>query len=295
MVSTPTGATEHRGDWLLSTDYQITDDILAYANAATGSRPPGLTTIVNTPRQFRPTASESLVSYEVGLKTEFFNHHLRSNVSAFYTDYKSLATQVQGYECTGQPGSVATWYQTPASCQQFAPSTGNVQYFIYVGIPAKVSGFEWELTSLPIEHLHLDWSGGYNHYSSGIKTVGQPGFLFAGNHIQPTWNTHADAGYDIGTSVGVFTPRLDVSWQSQQDYDPQAQSRSPLPIYVIKPYALLNATLNYEAANGKWSATLAGNNLSNKFYHYQVLQGTLNAQTRLAPPREWTINVRRNF
>src|SRR6185312_12991648 len=214
VINSPIGSTEHRGDWLLSTDYKITDDILAYVNGASGSRPPGLTTIVNTPRQFVPTAPESLVSYEAGLKMEFFDHHLRSNLSAFYTDYKSLSTSVQGYECTGQPGATAIWYPSPAACQQYAPNTGNVQYFINVGIPAKVDGFEWELTALPIEHLHLGWTGGYNHFLSGIHTLGQPGFLYPGNHIQPTWNMHADAAYDLNTKVGVFTPRVDVTWQS---------------------------------------------------------------------------------
>ncbi len=294
-INSPVGATEHRGDWLLSTDYKITDDILAYANAGSGSRPPGLTTIVNTPRQFVPTAAESLVSYEAGLKTEFFDHHLRSNLAAFYTDYKSLSTSVQGYECVGQPGATAIWYATAASCQQYAPNTGNVQYFINVGIPARIDGLEWELTALPIEHLHLDWSGGYNHFVSGINTPGQAGYLAPGNHIQPTWNTHADAAYDVKTPYGMFTPKIDVTWQSQQDYDPDSQFRAPLPIYVIKPYALTNAEINYESPDSKWTAVLGVTNLSDKFYHYEVFQGTLDAQTRLAPPREWSLNFRRNF
>jgi iron complex outermembrane receptor protein len=295
VINSPVGATEHRGDWLLSTDYKITDDILAYANGGSGSRPPGLTTIVNTPRQFVPTAAESLTSYEAGLKTEFFDHHLRANVAAFYTDYKSLSTSVQGYECTGQVGATAIWYPSPASCQQFAPNTGNVQYFINVGIPARIDGFEWELNALPIAHLHLDWSGGFDHFVSGINTPGQAGYLAPGNHIQPTWNTHADAAYDVNTPYGMFTPKMDVTWQSQQDYDPSAQFRAPLPIYVIKPYAITNAEVNYVTPDGKWSAVAGVTNLSDKFYHYQVLQGTLNAQTRLAPPREWVLNFKRTF
>ena len=106
---------------------------------------------------------------------------------------------------------------------------------------------------------------------------------------------HADAGYDINTPGGTFTPRVDVTWQSQQDYDPSAQLRAPLPIYIIKPYAITNAEIRYESPDSKWSGSVGVTNLSNKFYHYQVLQGTLDAQTRLAPPREWTLNVRRNF
>ncbi len=283
-ISAPVQSIEHRGDWLLSTDYKLTDNILAYANAASGSRPPGLNTIVNTPRQVGPTPAEELISYETGLKTELFEQHLRMNVSAFYTDYKSLSTSFQGYECVGQPGATATWYATAAACQQFA-NTGSAPYVITAGIPAKISGFEWEATALPIQHLHIDYSGGYNHYESGITTPGQPGYLYPGNHRQPTWNMHADGGYDIDTPFGRFTPRVDVSWQSQQDYDPESQLRAPLPIFIIPAYSLLNGGIAFVPPDGKWTANFAVTNMTDKFYHYQVLQGSIDAQTRLAPPR----------
>jgi iron complex outermembrane receptor protein len=295
VITDPVESSQNRVDWLLSTDYKINDDVMVYASAATGSRPPGLTTIVNTSRQVAPTAAEDLVSYEVGVKTELFNRRLRTNFDIFYTDYKSLAQAVQGFECVGEPGPKATWFASASACQQFAPNTGNVQYFQNFGIPAKVQGAEWEITALPLDHLRIDLTGGYNKFISGIKTVGQPGYVYAGNHRQPKWNMHGDVSYDLQTSIGTFTPRLDWSWQSQQDYDPSSQLRPPLPIYVIKPYSLWNAQIAYQAPKSDWSATLAVTNLSDKFYYYQVLQGTLNAQTRLAEPRAVSLNVRRDF
>jgi iron complex outermembrane receptor protein len=106
---------------------------------------------------------------------------------------------------------------------------------------------------------------------------------------------HADVSYDINTPIGTFTPRLDWNWQSQQDYDPSSQSRAPLPIYVIKPYSIFNAQLAYASPDKKWTATFSVNNVADKFYYYQVLQGTLDAQTRLAPPREFVLTLRRTF
>jgi hypothetical protein len=98
----------------------------------------------------------------------------------------------------------------------------------------------------PIDHLRLDWSGGYNKFKSGVKTPGAPGYLTPGNHRQPEWNMHADASYEIGTPLGSFTPRIDWTWQSQQDFDPASNIRAPLPIYIIKPYSLWNAQLMYK-------------------------------------------------
>jgi iron complex outermembrane receptor protein len=297
-VLVPVTSVQHRWDWLASTDYKITDDILAFASASSGSRPAGLTTIVNTARQLSPTPAEDLISYEAGVKADFLDRHLRTNLSAFYTDYRSLATSVQGFECVGQAGATAIWYPTAASCQQYAGNpggTGNVQFFINAAIPAKIKGAEWEITAIPIEGLRINWVGGYNKFTSGIKTVGQPGYLFPGNHRQPSWNMHADVSYDVNTSIGMFTPRLDWNWQSQQDYDPSSQLRAPLPIYVIKPYSIFNAQLSYASPDKKWTATFSANNLADKFYYYQVLQGTLDAQTRLAPPREFVFTLRRTF
>jgi iron complex outermembrane receptor protein len=292
-VLAPVKSTQNRWDWLLSTDYKFTDNILGYASAATGSRPAGLTTIVNTARQLGPTPAEDLTSYETGVKTDLFNRKLRVNLSAFYTDYKSLSTTLQGFECVSEPTIV--FHAVRTDCLAFAPNTGSVNYFIAVGIPAKIYGAEWELSTIPIEGLRINWTGGYNHYESGIKTPGAAGYNTPGNHRQPIWNQHADIGYDIETSIGSFTPRLDWNWQSQQDYDPSPQLRKPQPTFIIKPYSIFNAQIAYETSDSNWTATLACSNLADRKYHYQVLLGTLDAQTRMAPPREFSLTLRRNF
>jgi iron complex outermembrane receptor protein len=293
-IADPITSAQTRTDWLLSTDYKITDDVLAYASAATGSRPPGITTIVNTARQLAPTPAEELISYEIGVKAEMFNHRLRTNLAGFYTDYESLATQVRGFECLGQP-SPATFFNATTDCQQFAPNTGSLQWTINAGIPATITGVELEVSALPIDGLHINWAGGYNHFESGIKTPGQPGYNWPGNHRQPSVNMHADVSYDIETSIGTFTPRVDWNWQSQQDFDPSASIRPPLPIYIVDAYSLWNAQIGYQSNDDNWSATLAVTNLDDKFYYYQIFQGLLNAQTRVGTPREVSLSVRRNF
>jgi outer membrane receptor protein involved in Fe transport len=47
--------------------------------------------------------------------------------------------------------------------------------------------------------------------------------------------------------------------------------------------------------DGDWSAVLQVNNLTDKYYHYQVLRGSVNSQTRVAAPREWMLTLRRDF
>jgi iron complex outermembrane receptor protein len=301
-VLDPVRSNQKRWDWLISTDYKITDDILAYVSAASGSRPPGLTTIVTTPRQLTPTSAEDLINYEAGIKADLFDRRLRTNLTAFYMDYRKLATGVRGIECRNEPGPVATWFNVDQTdprangiCAQFPGAPDPLAFIINVGKPATIKGFEWDLTALPIDGLRIDWSGGFNKFKSGEKNSALPGYLAPGNHRQPQWNMHANVSYDIETTAGTFTPRIDWNWMSQQDYDPTPQAGQPDPLYIIGAYSLWNAQIAYKAPGSDWTATLQINNLADKWYHYQVYTGTIDTYTRVGAPREVRLTVRRTF
>ena len=304
-VLVPVGSTTKRWDWLASTDYKVTDDIMVYATAASGSRPKGLTTIISTPRQLQATSDEALISYEAGVKADLFDRHLRTNLTAFYIDYQKLAVASTGVECRNQPGPVATWFSvaqnsplalTAQYCGQFPGTPDPITFTQNVGIPAKVHGFEWDITAVPVQGLRIDWTGGYNHYKSGIKVPNTPGYLWPGNLRQPQWNQHADISYDIDAgSIGVFTPRIDWNWQSRQTYDTTPQARAPLDKLVIGAYGLYNAQLSFKTADKAWQLTAQVTNLADKWYHYQVLSGVINDQTRVGEPRTWWVTLRRDF
>ncbi len=271
----PVHSTQNRVDWLISTDYKINEDVMLYASAASGSRPPGLTTILNTSRQLSPTAAEELISYEVGIKADVLDRRLRTNLTAFYMDYKELATSVQGTECRNQPGDVATWFNVNANtaegvaqCAMFPGVSDPINFFNNIGIPATVKGVEWEITAVPVDGLRIDWNGGYNKFTTSVKPPA-PGSLFPGNLRQPEWNMHANIGYDIETAAGTFTPRLDWNWMSKQTWDPAPNAHVPDPAFVIDPYSLWNAQFRYKSPDRDWSATLSVTNLADKYYHFQ--------------------------
>jgi len=302
-VLDPVHSVQNRWDWLIATDFKINDDIMLYASAASGSRPPGMTTIINNARQLRPTSDEDLISYEAGIKADLLDRRLRTNLTAFYIDYRKLSTSVAGTQCMNEPGTgPATWFniqyddpKAPDMCAEWPGNRETQRYTNNVGIPATVKGFEWEITAIPVDGLRIDWSGGYNKFVSGEKTPGKPGYLWPGNHRQPEWNMHANISYDIETGIGTFTPRLDWNWQSQQDYDLSSSIRAPLADFIIDPYSMWNGQIAYKSPEGDWQAILQVTNLADKWYHYQVLRGSINAQTRVGAPREWKLTVRKDF
>jgi iron complex outermembrane receptor protein len=292
----PFFASSNRWDWLISTDYQITDDILGYASVATGSRPGGVTDIIITPQQLRTTPGEELISYEVGLKSDLFDRMLRVNLSAFYTDYEKILAAQGGVQCLAELPN-ATWRPSVATCQELYPSNpSNVPWFITTSVPAKIKGFEWEVSAVPVDGLRIDWSGGYNKYESGVKTPGQPGYLFPGNLRNPEWNMHGGIRYDIETGMGTFTPRVDWNWVSEANFGPASGSQAPTEDFTIHGYSLFNAGIEYKAPDGDWSAILSVTNLTDKFYYYQLFNGTqTNISGPVGPPREFSLTIRRSF
>jgi iron complex outermembrane recepter protein len=78
-------------------EHAFTPDVLGYASASKGyasggysENPSALT------RHIATYAPESLWSYEVGLKSELFNHALRFNVAAFLMNYDNIVIQSYG-------------------------------------------------------------------------------------------------------------------------------------------------------------------------------------------------------
>ncbi len=296
VITAPFTATESRWDWLVSTDYQVTDDTLAYFTVATGSRPPGITTIVITAQQMTSTPAESLTSYELGFKNEFFDHRVRFNIDGFYSDYGSYSTTEQGVQCLGQLPN-ATWEPSSASCASLYPSNpASVPWFVTAGKPVTIKGVEWEMEAAPYAGLKADFSGGYNHFESGVKTPGAVGYIHSGNFFQPEWNMHADVQYTLGTPRGSLTPRLDWNWQSEVTFDPAPAIEAALPQYTIPSYSVFNAQLEYDPPGGKWSALFKITNLADKFYYYQLFNGAqINLSSTVAPPREFHFTLRRDF
>ncbi len=90
-ITTPVRLSGDNISWDISADYLLTDTAKLYARAATGFRAPSiqgrnLAFTFGTPvagRDYSTARSETITSYEVGVKTELFNHSLRLNADGF--------------------------------------------------------------------------------------------------------------------------------------------------------------------------------------------------------------------
>ncbi|MEP7245219.1 MAG: TonB-dependent receptor [Gammaproteobacteria bacterium] len=289
----PFSVKANRTDWLLSGSYKFTDEMLGYLTVATGSRPAGITTIVNTIYQLSEYPAEELTAYEAGLKTEWFNRRLRANLAAFYSDYPTRLTGQAGFQCLGE-APPPTRRLSAAEC----PPGGAIGWGITIGTPAEIEGLELEVTAEPIDGLLMNLSGGYNHFINGVTTPGQPGYLRPGNLPQPKVNASAGIQYAMKVFGGTLTPRIDANYTSVQTFvfSPSLQSPSG-PQDTVPAHTIYNAQIEHQFGEEKsWTATLAATNLFDKYYFYTLFQGSTVATAGvIAPPRELSLSLRKRF
>jgi iron complex outermembrane receptor protein len=282
-------------DWKAVLDYKFTPDLMAYVSASTGFRGGGFNSRPFAADQINEYKPERLTEYEVGLKSDWFEHKLRANVDAFYGDYEALQLNSQ-------------------LIQDGIPYTGTQN----IGA-ANIYGYEAEIQARPFGGLQLDASVGYTGFkykdlgiNVGCQSVanpipagiglpnpncisGNPGYSDypAG---QPKFKGNVGAAYVFVIPDGSkLTPRLDATYQSRVFADVLNQS----PGAIISPHMVLNGRIQWDAANGKWSIAALGTNLTNKEYYLALFdlrafsEGMESGEP--APPREYAINIRYNF
>jgi len=277
-------ATTKQVDWTVSADYKVTPDVLVYGSVATGFRPRSINPRPLTPTQFAPIPGEKLISYEIGMKGDYFDHHLRLNLAAFYSDYKSHLRQLNGFECVGANVPVVF---DPAACPAgSAPFT----WFFYVGEKAKIYGLEGEVTLEPVDGLMINGAFGYNEFkSSGTG----PAFFDPSNRVQPKFNASAGIQYAIPALGGTLTPRLDWRYQSLMTYNP-APTTATIPLFNIPGRSVFDAGLTYK--RDAWQASLAVTNVFDKFYYNNKFTLTgFNVSGSPARPRQFLFSIKRDF
>ena len=84
-------------------DFKATDKILLYVSAAKGNQPGQFNTGTNIPQANVRVDSESLWSYEAGIKSQFLNDRLRVNLAAYHVDWDN---QVYRTETVGTDGRI---------------------------------------------------------------------------------------------------------------------------------------------------------------------------------------------
>jgi iron complex outermembrane receptor protein len=287
--------TEHNVSGTFKVDYHFTPDILSYASWATGYKAGGFNLARVTfpagtgPNTFRGQStvfanlvgivpnldtsfhSETVQSYEIGLKSTWLDKTVRANLSLFDERYKD-----------------------------FQLNTFTGIQFVVTSLP-KVSskGGDLELAWVtPV--TGLSFTSGITYAYTNIDEFGTAGAYFSANRqnnrlsFAPVWSVAAGLMY-TQPIVGDLAARLVVDEKYNTSYNTGSDLN---PRKLEGGYGLMDARLGFGPQNGAWAIELWSQNLLNKYYYQVAFDAPFQyQQIDLFPgtPRFWGVTARVKF
>jgi iron complex outermembrane receptor protein len=256
--------------------YKWTDTTMLYASYAEGFKGGGWNSHFNdpplTPEQqaaLQKFEQETAETFELGFKMDLLGRTLRLNGAVFSSDYTDMQITYRG------------------------PAPNGVAPFITNAGKASIDGAELETTWAPTSEWTFDASVGYldatiDQLDISPLAVIPPG-LAAGNTLPyaPEWQAHAGMAYTGNTATLEFTPRVDLSYQSETFFD---ATNTP-EIAQLGGVTTINVSLLIAQPDRNWQLTLGVNNASDKVYpvagNSSLTTGSGYAEIAYARPREY--------
>jgi iron complex outermembrane receptor protein len=270
-------AKKDRIDYRVSVDYRWNESFMTYLSHSTGYKAGGVSPRFFFASHILPYGPEEAKAYEAGFKSDFIDNKLRVNGAIFVTDYTD--------QQTGRPGGVCPELTPPAPCL----ADGNF-------VDSRYKGAELEVTVRPTPDTIIDISAStidakYTRISP--ITLANPNFIADPNAPPGIPKNKYSIGVQHSFHVGngTFTPRVDLNHEDKRNN--AVSDLLPTPAFTV-----LNARATWRSADKDWETSVAVTNLTDKYYFYNFFDisnfgGWLAAQP--APPREWSLTVRRSF
>lgn len=253
-----TSLNENNVSWRASVNYKANPDTLIYGNVTKGYKSGDFGTLpALSYQQFQPVTQESVVAYELGVKTSLLDHNVDFSSALFYYDYRDKQTQ----------GSIVV------------PPFGPLPYLVNVP-KSRLVGGEFNLTMRPVTGLQLNAGGTYIKTKvTGTSLVTSP----FGNDIDakgeelpsaPKWQFQGDAEYTfpISSSVGGFLGGS-VSWRTAT-YSALGSKTGPAgtqDFFKVDGYTLIDLRAGIEFGD-KYRLQIWGKNVTNKGYWNNVVR-----------------------
>ncbi|MCB2253757.1 TonB-dependent receptor [Pseudomonas chlororaphis] len=234
----------------LTPEYRINDNVRVFFRYAHGFRSGGFNTGLSTSlAQLTTVDPEKLDAYEIGLKSEWFNHRLTANANLFYYDYSDIQVNL------------------------LTVNNGVLTTALTNGAKGKVKGAELELEGQPTDYLHLRAAVSFldTEYTDFKNTNPNTGAVtgdYSGNSFvrSPRNVVSLGADYTIPLEIGgKLVAGGDVSFRDKEYFLADRQSSADKTLSQPH-YTLANTRLTWFSADEKLSVTGFVNNLTDRRY-----------------------------
>ena len=225
----------------LGINFKVDRDLLLYASFSKGFKQGGFNgrplTSADEVTQYLP---ETLDTYEAGIKAQWLDGTLTTNLAAFHSNYDNIQLTVN---------------QTP-------------QNFVANAARGKIDGFELETIMRPARWFNANLSVGYldaryEEVGAGLGPTQVLPITIASQFVKaPKWTVTAGAEVrHYFADASTASLRVDYT-QYSRIYNDVANT----PIITEKGYGLLNARLNYSLPGDRITLSVFGTNLTKALY-----------------------------
>lgn len=250
--------------WSLAARYQFSTDAMLYGRIATGYRAGGRNNAgISTTGVIPPAVdSDTLTSYEIGLKSEYPEHRALLNVTAFFINWEDIQLN----------------------------STQGGTTLLTNGGKAESKGLELTGSISPVDGLSLGINAAYT--DSKLKTTSAGAFFLTGYQLPgvPKTSFSLTADYDWAVMgdwqahVGGALRQVDKVWLTGVQLAGRAAPAIEAPSYTL-------VNLNASLAHGRVTYKAYANNVGNK----RAIQGGLQLINLANQPQQgdfWIVQPR---
>jgi len=244
--------------WKAVAAYDFTESLMGYVSATTGFKSGGWSS-----DNFAPVDSESVLTYEIGMKSDL-SSSLRLNMVAFYNDYKDL--QVNGTAPTGgftrlNAGDVASY------------------------------GLEADVTWRPVDRLQIDGYVGTLH--AEYKSIDARAAALIDKDTQlkqaPKLSYGVNATYRLPVAAGELVSNVQYAHTAEQYND-----LTNTDAIKRRPTDIVNARFSYEWGEAQsYSVGLWGKNLLDQ--QYAAAGTNTNLAVYPGDPRTWGVDFKLQY
>ncbi len=261
--------------------YEVSDEVTAYATVGKGFKAGGYNggSASNPQGAYAP---ETVVNYEIGLKSTTLDGRLKANLAAFFMDYADLQVQVV----------------------RINPVTQVSESVVQNAATAEIKGVEFEFQAQVSDSFSLDGNASYlnasfkNWPDAQDSSRGNASFDVSGNRMPnaPKWALFLGASYiapigDWGsvTLRGEYAYKGEVFFTAfEEDFLSQGS------------VSQLNARITFEDAEEKWTISAWGKNLTDETilgFSRETLSGATGHRrtSSYLPPRTYGVTVGYRF
>ncbi len=280
----------------ITPQYKISDTVLAYFHYSYGYLSGGfdskrITTVTPNVLQIYEYQPEKIYTYELGLKTQWWDKRITTNLSAFYYHYPSIQVLVilpsTGTNTNSTSSAIGQGYDNAKGWIKGFELTTDARPNNYWHARLALGLLDSKYTSYPIQT-------GVNYPGAGYvnATIDPSGGVFT-RAPKVTLSVGADYTQPLG-SYGDVNAGLDYRYLSKQYYNPTVEFDQTL---AQPAYGLVNGHVSWEFGHdGRYRLTLTGQNLGSTKYLIHAIAPTNNGSSaREGAPRSALLSLSADF